>query len=153
MNNRALGSWSVRIERLPIDLAVVVHAYEHLPQPVQVSLVVKGRTAAKPGALSDCLDYAPLLDWLTGEWPTTPHVELLEVRLNELYDRVFSLDHRIDSVWAGLYKLRLGPGAVAVGVERGLTRAEFQALDRRPMHALRPSTQLQVRTLHVRAGH
>lgn len=153
MNNHALGSWSVRIERLPIDLAVGVHVHEHLPQPVQVSLVIKGRTAAKPGALTDCLDYSPLLDWLTGEWPSTPHVALLEARLNELYGRVFSLDHRIDSVWAGLYKLRLGPGAVAVGVERGLTRAEFQAQDRRPMHPLRPSAQAQERTLHVRASH
>jgi hypothetical protein len=116
-------------------------------------LVIKGRTAAKPGALSDCLDYSPLLDWLTGEWPTTPHVALLEARLNELYGRVFSLDHRIDSVWAGLYKVRLGPGAVAVGVERGLTRAEFQAQDRGPMHPLRPSAQAKERTLNVRAGH
>ena len=153
MNNHALGSWSVRIERLPIDLAVGVHAHEHLPQPVQVSLVIKGRTAAKPGVLSDCLDYSPLLDWLTGEWPTTPHVALLEARLNELYARCFSLNHRIDSVWAGLYKLRLGSGAVAVGVERGLTRGEFQAQNGRPMHPLGLPAQPPERVLHVRANH
>ena len=153
MNSHTLGNWSVRIERLPIDLAVGVHAHERPPQPVQVSLVIKGRTAAMPGALTDCLDYSPLLDWLTGEWPATPHVALLEGRLNELYARVFNLDHRIDSVWAGLYKLRLGPGAVAVGIERGVTRGEFQAQNRQPLHLLKPLTPSQQKMLHVRANH
>lgn len=129
------ATWTVRIERLPIELAVGVYAHEHAPQPVQVSLVIKGRAAARPDALGDCLDYEPLLGWLTDQWPASPHVALLESRLNELFAYCFALDVRIDSVWAGLYKPGLCRGAVAVGMERGLTRREFAA--QRP--ALLPS--------------
>lgn len=124
--------WTVRIERLPTELAVGVHAHEQALQPVQVSVVIKGRAAAHPDGLGDCLDYEPLLDWLTRQWPASPHVALLESRLNELFEYCFALDVRIDSVWAGLYKPTLCRGAAAVGMERGLTRREYAA-QKRPL--------------------
>ncbi len=134
------GNWTIRIDRLPIDLAVGVHAHEQSPQAVRVSLVIKGRAAARPAELGECLDYAPLLHWLTREWPATPHVPLLETRLNELFARAFALDARIDSVWAGLYKQLLGGATATVGMERGVSRREFAQQGR---EAVRPTARLQ----------
>jgi len=121
------GTWAVRIERLVIELAVGVHAHERAPQPVEVSVVIKGRASACPDRLGECLDYDPLLHWLTTAWPASAHVGLLEERLNELFVRCFGLDHRVDSVWAGLYKRALGGATGSVGIERALSRREFQA--------------------------
>lgn len=129
--------WTIRIERLPIELAVGVHAHEHAAQAVLVSVVIKGRPAARPGDLRDCIDYEPLLHWLRHEWPATPHVALLETRLDELFERVFALDVRVDSVWAGLYKQALGGATGTVGVERGVARRDF-AQQRRTHQPLLP---------------
>lgn len=122
------AGWTVRIERLPIRLAVGVHAHERLPQPLWVSLRLRGRAAALPDELAQCLDYEPLLDWLLRAWPATPHRPLLEMRLNELLDFCFALDARVEAVQAGLYKTRLADGEAAVGLERSLRRSEHQAL-------------------------
>jgi dihydroneopterin aldolase len=51
---------------------------------------------------------------------------LLETRINELLARVFSLDRRVETAWVGLYKQRMSRQAVAVGIERSATRAEFE---------------------------
>lgn len=133
------GSWTVRIERMPLTLAVGVHHQERPPQPVQASLVIRGRAAAVPDGLADCLDYDPLLDWMRGEWAASPHTPLLETRINELLDFCFALDPRIDSVWVGLYKTALACGATAVGIERGVTRREWwhaRAAGRRGVRAV-----------------
>ncbi len=146
------GAWTIRIERLQISLAVGVHAHERAPQPVRVSLAIKGRAAARPANLGECVDYEPLLRWLQHEWPGTPHVALLESRLHELIARAFAIDHRVESVWAGLYKESLGGAAATVGLERALTRREFAAL----RGAGRSTETLQGQAhepLHVRTSH
>lgn len=118
--------WTVRIEKKPLDLAVGVYPYELAPQPVVVSLEIAGQAVAHPDTLSDCLDYEPLCRWLHYDWPKSPHVPLLETRINQVFDFVFKSDPRVTSVRVGLYKKRMALGAHAVGVERRLSRAEFE---------------------------
>ena len=119
--------WTIRIERLQIHLPVGVYADEIEPQPVWVSLAANGEASASPGSLAQCFDYAPLCYWLTHVWPKTPHTPLLETRINELLSFVFCLDKRVQTVWAGLYKQRVSPLAVAIGIERSVTRAEVES--------------------------
>lgn len=82
---------------------------------------------ASPSSLDQCFDYEPLCHWLTHVWPRTPHTPLLETRVKQSLGFVFGLDARVQTVWIGLYKQRMSRQAVAVGIERPTTRAEFEA--------------------------
>lgn len=119
--------WTIRIERMAIHLPVGVYADELEPQPLWLSLTTSGAASASPHALDQCLDYEPLHHWLTHVWPYTPHTPLLETRINQLLGFVFNMDVRLKEVWVGLYKQRVGSQAVAFGIERCATRAEFEA--------------------------
>ncbi len=120
-------TWSVRIERLCTQLRVGIYADELEPQPVWVDLVLHGTAAACPAALGECLDYEPLCRWITEEWPGTPHIPLLETRVNELIAFAFDFDGRVQQVRAGLAKERVSGSAVSVGIERSVSRADFEA--------------------------
>lgn len=120
-------TWTIKIERMEIHLAVGIYADELEPQPLWVSLTASGAASASPRSLDQCFDYEPLCHWLTHVWPGTPHTPLLETRINQLLAFVFGLDERVSNVWVGLYKHRLSRQAVAVGMERCMTRAEFGA--------------------------
>jgi dihydroneopterin aldolase len=123
-------SWTVRVERLEIQLPVGIYADEVEPQPVWVSLTATGMAPASPNSLDQCFDYEPLCRWLLDEWPRTPHTPLLEARINQLLAFLFDLDARVQTVWVGLYKQRMSRNAVAVGIERQTTRVEFDAQQR-----------------------
>jgi 7,8-dihydroneopterin aldolase/epimerase/oxygenase len=121
------AAWTVRIERLAIQLAVGVHPNEREPQPLWVSVTLEGLAPASPETLDDCIDYEPLCRWLTQHWPQTPHTALLETRINELLAFAFGLDARVSAARVGLYKERMSRDAISVGVERHATRLEFEA--------------------------
>jgi len=120
------ATWSVRIERLHTQLRVGVYPDELLAQPVWVTMRLRGLGPACPATLTECIDYEPLCRWITEEWPRTPHTPLLETRVNELAAFAFDLDHRVQGVHVELAKQRMSMGAVSVGVERSLSRAEFE---------------------------
>lgn len=122
------ATWTVRIERLATELPVGIYDNEREPQPVWVSLTATGEANAVPGTLDECFDYEPLCNWLTQEWPKSPHTPLLETRVNQVIGFVFAADARIHQVWVGLYKQRVSHQAHAVGMERSSTRAEFEVL-------------------------
>lgn len=116
--------WTVKIERLETRLAVGIYDDEREPQPVWVSVTLSGLAPAVPSHLGDCLDYEPLCRWLASEWPRSPHVPLLETRVNEVFDFAFALDARVQEVSVGLYKQRVSRYATAVGIERSASRGE-----------------------------
>lgn len=122
------ADWTLRIERMPIELAVGIYPHEQQAQPLLVSLEVEGHADADPRDLEGCLDYEPLCLWLRLEWPQSPHVPLLETRVNQVFEYLFATDPRITSARVGLYKQRMSFGAQSVGIERHTTRAEFDLL-------------------------
>ena len=124
------ANWTIRIERMEIHLPVGIYDDELKPQPLWVSVTASRLADAAQHSLEQCLDYEPLCRWLAHVWPGTPHTPLLETRANQLIDHVFALDARLQSVWIGLYKQSMSRQAVAVGIERASTRAEFEALRR-----------------------
>ncbi|MDQ7746648.1 dihydroneopterin aldolase [Hydrogenophaga pseudoflava] len=136
------ATWTVRIERLATQLPVGIYEHERDAQPVWVSLTATGEAAAAPGALQECFDYEPLCRWLTQEWPASPHTPLLETRVNQVIGFLFATDPRVRHVWVGLYKQRVSQQALAVGMERACTRAEFEALQRQTA-----ATQALIHTL------
>jgi dihydroneopterin aldolase len=120
-------TWSVRIERLRTQLRVGIYPDELEPQPVRVTLLLHGVSAACPTTLGECIDYEPLCRWVTEEWPSTAHIPLLETRVNELIAFAFDFDGRVQEVHAGLAKERVSGSAVSVGIERSVSRAAFEA--------------------------
>lgn len=124
------ATWSVRIERLLTQLRVGVYPDERDAQPVWVTLRLRGLASACPASLDECIDYEPLCRWITQEWPGTPHTPLLETRINELATFVFELDERVQGVQIELAKQRMSVGAMSVGIERTLSRAEFEQQQR-----------------------
>jgi len=120
-------TWSVSIERLCTQLRVGVYDHEREPQPVWVTLRLRGSAAACPTALGECIDYEPLCRWITEQWPCTPHIPLLETRVNELLAFTFDFDRRVQEVQVGLAKQRVSGSAVAIGIERSVSRTEFEA--------------------------
>lgn len=120
--------WSVKIERFETSLAVGIYDDEREPQPIWVSVTLTGLAPAVPDGLADCLDYEPLCRWLATEWPCSPHVPLLETRVNQVFDFAFVLDPRVQEVSVGLYKQRVSRFATSVGIERTASRGGYLSI-------------------------
>lgn len=114
---------SVAISNLETRLRVGIWDHERVPQIVSVNLLIA--YAALP--CSSCLDYRPILEWITGEWPRQPHTPLLETRLRELMGFVFGFDGRIARLDVSLSKPEAFPQARGVGVRMALTRGQYAA--------------------------
>ena len=136
-------TWTVRVQNLVTRLRVGVYHHEHEHQPVIVSLTMRGLSESMPTTLEQRFDYEQICRWVTNEWPETAHTALLEMRANELLEQVFNADRRIQDVWIGLYKTEAIQQAERVGVEREMSRRQFEAHNRRPAahRAQTPPTQ------------
>lgn len=120
------SKWTIRVESLSTRLRVGVYEHEREPQVVLVNLAFSGIAESMPDKLSECFDYEPICNWITREWPNSMHTPLLETRVNELFDHVFAGDFRVLEVKVGLSKPDAWPRARFVGVERELTRFEYE---------------------------
>lgn len=128
------SKWTVRIHRFETWLRVGSSDEEQHAQPVTVSLRICGLAETHPDSLEECFDYQPICQWLVDEWPHTPHTPLLETRLNELVEHIFTQDKRVMDVWVGLYQNRAVRQAAFVGLEREVTRRQYQE----QLHRTRP---------------
>jgi 7,8-dihydroneopterin aldolase/epimerase/oxygenase len=129
------SKWTVRIHRLETLLRVGMSEDEQHAQPVTVSMRVCGLAETHPDGLEQCFDYQQFCRWLVEEWPNSPHTPLLETRLNELVEHVFSRDKRVMNLWVGLYKSHAVRQAELVGLEREVTRRQYQEQLRHPVVA------------------
>lgn len=127
------SKWTIRVEQLRTSLRVGIYEHELEPQPILMSLRISGLAETSPRSLAECFDYEPICRWALDEWPLSPHTPLLETRFNELIERVFNADKRIRDVWCGLYKTQAIPGSEFVGLERDLTRRQFEEQQRTHM--------------------
>jgi dihydroneopterin aldolase len=124
------SKWTVRVESLSTTLRVGIYDHELVHQPVLLNLRISGLAEALPSALSQCFDYEPICRWALEEWPLSPHTPLLETRLNELIEYVFTSDKRIRDVFCGLYKTDAFLHTKFVGLERDVTRRQFEEQNR-----------------------
>lgn len=128
------SKWTIRVEELRTSLRVGIYEHELEPQPILLSLRISGLAETSPRSLAECFDYEPICRWALDEWPLSPHTPLLETRLNELIERVFNADKRIRDVCFGLYKTQAIPNTKFVGLERELTRRQFEEQQRTHTH-------------------
>ncbi len=128
------SKWTIRVEGLRTNLRVGIYEHELEPQPILLSLRISGLAETSPRTLAECFDYEPICRWALDEWPLSQHTPLLETRFNELIERVFNADKRIRDVWFGLYKTKAIPNIEFVGLERELTRRQFEEQQRTHMN-------------------
>lgn len=121
-------AWTIAISNLETRLRVGIWDHEREHQPVRVTISMSASAGRAAHALGGCLDYQPIVKWITEEWPRQDHTPLLETRLRELMGFVFRFDARIDTLEAALSKPQACPQARGVGVRMALTRAEHAAL-------------------------
>lgn len=120
------SKWTIRVHRLETLLRVGLGAEEKHPQPITVNLRISGLAESNPEALDQCFDYKPICRWIVEDWPQASHTDLMETRFNELVEFIFAQDKRIMDVWIGLYKNRGVREAEFVGLEREVTRRQYQ---------------------------
>ena len=120
--------WTIAITNLETRLRVGIWDHEREFQPVRINLSMAAGTDRVPQSAIDCLDYQPILQWITGQWPRQPHTPLLETRLRELLDFVFRFDARIAWLDVALSKPQAWPEARGVGLRMALSRTEYEAL-------------------------
>lgn len=124
------SKWTVRVEALRTSLRVGIYEHELHHQPILLKLRISGLAEALPSTLAQCFDYEPICRWALEEWPLSPHTPLLETRLNELIEYVFNFDKRIIDACFGLYKTQAFNNTEFVGLERDITRRQFEELQR-----------------------
>lgn len=124
------SKWTVRVEALRTTLRVGIYEHELQHQPILLKLRISGLAEALPHTLAQCFDYEPICRWALEEWPLSPHTLLLETRLNELIEYVFNSDKRIMDVFFGFYKTQAFKNTEFVGLEREITRRQFEELQR-----------------------
>lgn len=136
-------TWTVRVQNLMTRLRVGIYQHEHEHQPIIVCLTLRGLSESEPTTLEQCFDYEPICHWVTEDWPETKHTLLLEMRANELLEHVFNADRRIQDVWLGLYKTEAIKKAERVGVEREMSRRQFESQTRRAVSKQDKSSPIQ----------
>lgn len=118
-----LANWTVRIERLALELSLE----NGDRQPVLLSVVLKGRAAANPKTPAACFSREQLVAWLQHDWSGRPRGPMLESHVNDVLARCFELDPHTDSAWVGLYEVDATDRQGLIGVERGIARREYLA--------------------------
>jgi hypothetical protein len=75
-------------------------------------------------------------------WPQSDHTPLLETRFNELIEYIFNSDRRIRDVCLELYKTNAFANIESVGLEREVSRRQFEEQQRsRQNHFLNTDQQ------------
>ena len=97
-------------------------------QPILVSIQIEGIASTFPSDITECIDYEPICNWLTKDFPKLPHTGLLETRLFQILKYIFNCDSRIDSVHIDLSKTSAFANLQSVGISKNLDRTSFEAL-------------------------
>jgi len=120
--------WRVHIRNLETLIRIGIHAHEQTPQRVLVNAVIEGLFPLRPASIEDCFDYDHVHALVVGVWPKQAQVGLMETRVIELLEHIFTMDARVSYAKVGLCKPDIFKEAEAVGVEVEWTREDFKRL-------------------------
>ena len=118
-------TWNIVIEDIETQSRVGIWDHERALQPLRISISMMAIAPVFPEKIEDCLNYEPVCRWISDEWPRCPHTPLLETRVRELMDFIFTFDRRIEAVDVAILKLTAIPQARAVGIKLALSRSDY----------------------------
>lgn len=119
-------SWTIDIADINTQLRVGIWDHEREFQPICISLSIRAIAPSFPDTIEDCLNYQPICQWITDEWPKQPHTPLLETKLRELMSFVFDFDARVEWVDLAISKPTAIPAARGVGIRMALSRSDYE---------------------------
>jgi dihydroneopterin aldolase len=125
---KAQNPLTISIHQLKTTSKVGIWEHEKNAQPILVSIQIEGVASVFPGDITECIDYEPICNWLTKDFPNLPHTGLLETRLFQILKYIFNCDSRIDSAHVDLSKTSAFSNLQSVGVSTNLDRTSFEAL-------------------------
>lgn len=107
------------VRGLKTNIMVGLHPWETHPERptpviVDVELFAQGEEAGDSAAT--IIDYDPIRDLVTKQWPKRPHTPLLETWVEELVAFCFAMP-RVDACRVSIVKPHIFPEADGVGVE------------------------------------
>ena len=97
----------VSLNGLMLQLHIGIRDWERAPdrrQRVQGDVECYRPLSPAPESIAQCMDYSRLYRYLTTNWPSRPHTDLLETLAHDLVDFVFE-DATIKTVRVRLAKL------------------------------------------------
>lgn len=120
----------VRIIMDNISTSSMVGIWKHElnPQPILIDIDILASAPVNPNGIDDCIDYDPICHWLTNQFPLLPHTELLEVRILEIFDYVFSLDKRIKSISISIFKTKAFSNVQRIGISKSMSIETFKKM-------------------------
>jgi dihydroneopterin aldolase len=124
-----INAQTLSLNRVRVQIRLGAFDHERqAPQTVEVDVELSRRYNAYQGeGLDDCLNYDPVYRYLTEDWPTREHVDLIEAWAEDLVS--FCLrDEKVEACRARLRKLEIFPGEAAPEIE--LIRYRPSALPR-----------------------
>ena len=108
---------------------VGIWEHEKILQPILINLEIEVNSKTFPRDIEDCMDYDPICNWLTNEFPKLPHTKFLEVRILEIFNFVFKFDEKVKLVNISIVKTNAFPNIYSVGINRVMSKAKFIKMD------------------------
>jgi 7,8-dihydroneopterin aldolase/epimerase/oxygenase len=96
----------ISLNGLVLQLHIGLRDWERAPdrrQRVQVDVECYRPLTDRPRSIDDCMDYSRLYQYLTKDWPSRPHTDLLETLAHDLVEFVLQ-DPRVKGVRVRLAK-------------------------------------------------
>jgi dihydroneopterin aldolase len=120
--------WRVQLNDMHTSVLIGVEPQERIaPQKLIVSASMEADYPARPASVEECVDYRIIYHLVTQQWPTRPHIALIETYATELLEAIFTHDARIAEATVTIKKTDIFPDATPA-IEARWTRQDFDRL-------------------------
>lgn len=123
--NPPLIPWTIEIADIETKLCVGIWEHERAFQPIRINITIRAIAPLFPISIEDCVNYQPICEWITDDWPRQPHTPLLETKLRELICFVFDFDARIEWIDVAIHKPKAFSAVHGVGLRMALSRDDY----------------------------
>lgn len=118
--------WRIFVKDLETRVKIGIHQHEREAQRLLVNAEIEGIYSAMPKGIEDCFNYDHIHNLVIGQWPSRPHVELLETLVIDLLKHIYTMDQRVDYAKVSISKPDIFKEAQGAGVEAGWTIEDYR---------------------------
>ena len=118
--------WRIFLKNIETSIKIGIHDHEKKPQRLQVNVTMEGEYPCFSTNINDYYNYDVIKCYVTEEWPTRPHVLLLENLVVDLLDFIFSSNDSVEYANVSISKLDIFQQVEAVGVEAEWVREDYE---------------------------
>jgi 7,8-dihydroneopterin aldolase/epimerase/oxygenase len=127
VNTRVIP-WTIEISDIETKARVGIWEHELALQAIRINITIRAMAPVFPQSIEDCLNYQPICEWITGDWPKQPHTQLLETKLRELMCFIFDFDARVEWIDVAIHKPTAFSETRGVGIRMAISRDDYEAV-------------------------